>query len=100
VHGRINGLASLQCVRGGIGSTMRSSRIDSPAVFEGNHHGVVVSPARIHFCQKICTRDFVSDPARNATGTNPIASHKWFGASLALDVPFGVKLAQRAIEFL
>ena len=42
--------------------------------------GVVVSPARIRRCQKICTRAFFSDPARNASGTNPIASQKWFAA--------------------
>jgi len=45
--GNINGFASLQCVPGGIGRTIRSSRIDPPAVFDGNHQGVVVSPARI-----------------------------------------------------
>src|SRR5688500_1872623 len=34
--GRIIGLASLQCVPGGIGSTRRSSRITPPAVWLGN----------------------------------------------------------------
>lgn len=31
------------------------------AVFDGNHHGVVASPNRIRFCQKIGTQDFFSD---------------------------------------
>src|SRR4051794_2998838 len=56
--GRIIGLASLQCVPGGIGRTILPSPIAPPVVCAGNHHGVVVSPSRIRFCQKMCTRDF------------------------------------------
>jgi hypothetical protein len=74
--GRINGFASLQCVPGGIGRTIRSSRIEPLLVLLGNHHGVVVSPARMRFYQKMCMRDFFSLPARYASGTNPIASQK------------------------
>jgi hypothetical protein len=44
-----------------------------------------VSPSHIRFCQKMCTRaapafPFVRDPARNANGTNPIASQNRFAS--------------------
>ena len=89
--GRTSGLASAQCVPGGIGSTTRSSRMLPPAVLLGNHHGVPpratspVSPARIRRCQKMWTRGdplgpFRSPPARNASGTNPIASQNRLAA--------------------
>jgi hypothetical protein len=45
--GRINGLASRQCIPGGIGRTMRSSRSDLLFVLLGNHHGVVAAPTRV-----------------------------------------------------
>lgn len=74
--GNTNGLASLQCVPGGIGRTIRSSRIDPLLVWAGNHQGACVSPDRIRFYQKMCIRAFLALPARNASGTNPIASQK------------------------
>ena len=53
IPGNTSGFASLQCVPGGIGSTIRSSRIDPPVVCAGNQYGVVVSPERIRRCQKM-----------------------------------------------
>ena len=91
--GNIRGISSCQVFPGGIGMTSLSSRIDPPVVCEGNHHGVVTSPERIRFSQKICTRALVirpsslvlraprvREPVRNASGTNPIASQKWFAS--------------------
>jgi hypothetical protein len=83
-RGNTIGFASLQCVPGGIGSTIRFSRIAPLDVSLGNHHGVVSSPWRIRFCQKICILagffPFPVPPLRNANGTKPIASQNLFAA--------------------
>ena len=79
-EGSTIGIASLHCTPGGIGNTSRSSRMLPLLVWLGNHHGVVVSPARMRRCQKMCTRPLSRDPARNASGTNPIDSQNRFAS--------------------